>query len=217
MSLPFMSVEHLKTFNDQYVKDAMIGSNKKTENKSSVSSDAAFDPNKYDSFIVSADKLDDQILYGLVEVFDNKVSAMNGNTKAYVEMGSPTTYDKILSSLAVGYITEDGIPVAGCTLRDPTTSDYHGVIPSDHYEMLSGINLENRIEQEFFEVHPDYHDVGMASELRRLISTVVDKTYIVVPVVDEETINGLNSAGYKMVSKFVDDNDDQPSLLWIND
>lgn len=223
MALPFMSVEHLKHFNDSVVKQKVFGSpgNPPTTDRVAVGgsgpSVTAYDPNRFDSFIVSPDTLDDQVIAGLVELFDNKVSAMSDELKNYIDLGGPNTEDKLRDALAVGYITEDGIPVAGCTLRDPTTSDYHGNIPSDHYEMLSGVNLEGRVEQEFFEVHPDYHDIGLASELRRLVGTVADKTYIVVPVSDESTLIGLANGGYKKISEFIDDNDDHASQLWVND
>lgn len=223
MALPFMSVEHLKNFNDSVIKQKVFGSAgnppaQTSANKTeSAKTSQKYDPNQFDSFIVSPDTLDDQIIIGLVDLFDNKISAMNDELKKYIDLSGPNTEDKLREALAVGYITEDGIPVAGCTLRDPTTSDYHGNIPSDHYEMLSGVNLEDRVEQEFFEIHPDYHDMGLAYELRRLIGTVVDKTYIVVPVSDTSTLSGLANGGYKKVSEFVDDSDDGASQLWINE
>ena len=225
MKQPFMSVERLKNFNDEELKRVM-GATKPVNSQSEqpkaapkteqATPSAPYDPNVYDSFVVSPDKLDDQILYGLSDLFDGKVSAMDTDLLAKVEKVSPNTVDKIMSSVAVAYITEDGIPVAGCTLRDPTTIDFRGMIPADYYEMKTGVNLENRLEQEFFQIHPDHHDQGLAGELRNLISTVVDYTFIVVPSNDTSTIIGLANAGYKMASKFIADFDKTESQLWLN-
>lgn len=223
MKQPFMSVERLKTFNDEELKRVMGATNpvnsqapEKPKTEPETDQSVAYDPNVYDSFVVSPEKLDDQILYGLSDLFDGKVSAMDTDLLANVEKVSPNTVDKIMASVAVAYITEDGIPVAGCTLRDPTTVDFRGMIPADYYEMKTGVNLENRLEQEFFQIHPDYHDQGLASELRRMISTVVDYTFIVVPSNDTSTIIGLSKAGYKLVSKFIADFDKTESQLWVN-
>jgi hypothetical protein len=177
---------------------------------------SAYDPNKFDSFIVKPEKLDDQILFSLVDLFNNNVSSIDNDSTKIADLGGPNTQDKILSALAVGYITLDGIVVAGCVLQDPTILDYHGSIPSDHYEMLTGISLENRIEQEYFVIHPDYHDVGLATELRRLIKTVVENTFIVILDSDVDAMTGLQNAGYQLVSTFMDVDTDKYSQLWLS-
>ena len=124
--------------------------------------------------------------------------------------------DKINDAIAVAYITEDGIPVAASTLRDPTIQDYKGIIPGDYYELKSGVSLENRLQQEYFEIHPDFHDMGLAGELRRTLKTIVDDMFVIVPVTDTNTIAGLNTAGYKKMSEFKTDWEQVPVQLWIN-
>lgn len=175
-----------------------------------------YDPNEFDSFIVAPDKLDDQALFAIADLFDGKVSAENFNHIAVIDQKSPNTSDKITESLAVAYITKDGIPVAACTLRDPTQVNYDGIVSNDYYELKSGVSLENRLEQEFFEVHPDYHDQGLAMELRRLVSSVVDKTFTVINASDQAKAVGLEKAGFEPVAAFNVDWANEPVLLWIN-
>jgi len=209
MNPAFVTIHEVEKFNLDVVEKVI------TESENVVAP-IKFDPNKYDSFIVSSDDLDDQVLYGIVDLCDNAVSAMNPNTQKHVEENSPNTVDKINASLMVAYITLDGIPVAAAVLKDPTKENFTGIIPGDYYEMRTGISLEGRLEQDYFEVHPDYTKQGLASELRRLISTVVDDTYIVVSETDENTITGITNAGYKYVSHFKNEWDEFNSMLWIS-
>lgn len=219
MTAPYMTVEYLKTFNDSVIKDKILSKKQKPiqseiENtKKKKENEPLFDPNEYDSFIVAPDKLDDQLLYGLVDLIDNKISSYTNNNIQQSE-NSPNIVDIIMDSLAVAYITDEGIPIATCILIDPTKEDYRGQIPADYYEIKTGMPLTNRIKQEFFVVHPDYHDIGMAGELRRLISTIAPHTFTVVPSIDTPTNMGLSDAGYDMESTF-DDNGVE-SHLWIN-
>lgn len=175
-----------------------------------------YDPNEFDSFIVAPNKLDDQALFAIADLFDGKVSAENFNHTDVIDQKSPNTSDKITESLAIAYITKDGIPVAACTLRDPTQVNYDGIVSNDYYELKSGVSLENRLEQEFFEVHPDYHDQGLAMELRRLVSSVVDKTFTVIGAGDQSKSIGLEKAGFEPVAAFNVDWTNEPVLLWIN-
>lgn len=213
---PFMSVEQLKTFNDTAVKEAMGLKAPKPVVKDMTKQSVPYDPNKFDSFIVAPSTLDDQILYGIANLFDDKVSAMNTEFIGELNKVSPNTVDKIINAIAVAYITEEGIPVAACVIRDPSTTDYRGVIPADYIEMRTGIDLENRLEQEYFEIHPDYHGMGLAAELRRLTNTVVDATFIAVPASDTDTILGLSNAGYRMVSTYRNDGDIVDTQLWLS-
>lgn len=213
---PFMSVERLKNFNDTAVKESMGLKSQKPVTKDMTKQNVPYDPNKFDSFIVPPSTLDDQILYGISNLFDDKVSAMNTEFIGELNKVSPNTVDKIMSAIAVAYITEDGMPVAACVIRDPSATDYRGVIPADYIEMRTGIDLENRLEQEYFEIHPDYHGKGLAAELRRLINTVVDATFIAVPSNDTDTIIGLSNAGYKMVSTFRSEGDMVDTQLWLS-
>lgn len=213
---PFMSVEQLKNFNDTAVKQAMGLKQPKPPIKDMTKQGVQYDPNSFDSTIVPPANIDDQILYGIADLFDDKVSAVNTEFLGELQKVSPNTVDKIRNSIAVAYITDAGIPVAACVIRDPSTTDYRGVIPADYIEMRTGIDLENRLEQEFFEIHPDYHGKGLASELRRLINSVVDETFIAVPASDTDTIIGLTNAGYKMVSTFRNEGDVVDTQLWLS-
>ena len=205
----FVTLESLEKFNSSVKRNVLMEST--GDDKPVVQ----FDPNEFDSFIVAPEKLDDQALYSIADLFDGKVSSESFDYTPSIDQKSPNTIDKINDSVAVAYITKDGIPVAACTLRDPTEENYQGIISNDYYEMKSGVSLENRLEQEFFEVHPDFHDLGLAQELRSLVSTVVDATFTVIPSSSQDKATGLASGGFELASEFNVDWSDVPVQLWI--
>ena len=128
----------------------------------------------------------------------------------------PDTTDKILNSIAVVYILEDGIPVAVSTLLDPTKENYKGIIPSDYYEMKSGKSLQGRHQQEHFAVKPDKHNLGLAQELKRLLLESSPKTFVINQSPDTESSFGLAKNGYQVISKFNTEWETEPVQLWIN-
>jgi hypothetical protein len=208
MSTDYFAVNEFDKFNDN-IFDVV--------NKEEVEAPEApvpFNPNEFESEIVKAEDLDFQLQNLLVDLFDDNVSAYTQLPDDEVGKQRPDANDIINASLFVASITKDGIPIAGAVVSDPTKINYRGVVPSDHYEMMSGISLEGRLRQEYFSVHPDYHNKGMADELRRLITTMVDATFVIVPPTDEDTIIGLQSADYTLVSEFDDNGVDVQ--LWVD-
>jgi hypothetical protein len=78
------------------------------------------------------------------------------------------------------------------------------------------VNLENRIQQEFFTVADEYKSLGIAGELRRLLETIAPAMFVTVDISDKDTIIGLQRNGYKFVNQFDTDWESAPVQLWLN-
>lgn len=174
-----------------------------------------YDTNRFTSFTVEPNQIDENTLYQLADIFDKKTH-MNDEDLSVSQYTGPNTVDKILDAIAVIYIEENGVPVAAAILADPTKEDYNGIIPSDYYEMKSGTSVENRMEQEYFDVLPDKRGLGLATELRKQIDALAPNTFIIVPDNDTDTMNGLEVNGYTHVATFEIDGEVYPVQMWVN-
>lgn len=202
----FLTLGDLKSFNESVeynIKD------------NETHSHHPFDSTRFDSTLVNPSDLSDDILYQLADLVDKKLNLDTPEYDTNSHKG-PNTVDKILSSIAVAYVTEDGIPVGVATLVDPTVENYMGIIPLDFYSLKGSTNLENRIQQEFFTVADEYKKMGVAGELRRLVETVAPAMFVTVDIADKDTIDGLKTNGYVYVNQFNTDWDSIPVQLWIN-
>lgn len=174
----------------------------------------AFDSKKFQTFISKPTEVPQDVIYQLSDLFDGN-NHFEENEIEDKQIG-PLTSDKIIGSLAVAYILENNIPVAGATLLDPTKANYKGIIPGDYYALKSGVNLEDRVQQEFFAVAPDKHDLGLAQELKKILEEVAPKMYVIAIENDPDNIFGLKKNGYRFVARFQTDWEDAPVELWIN-
>jgi len=202
----FLTLGDLKSFNES------VEYNVKDESKKEVH---PFDSNRFESTIVNPADLPDDVLYQLSDLIDKKVNLDTPEVDTTSQKG-PNTVDKLLASIAVAYVTEDGIPVGVATLVDPTVENYMGITPLDFYSLKAATNLENRIQQEFFTVADEYKAMGIAGELRRLLETVAPAMFVTVDVADKDTIHGLKNNGYIYVNKFNTDWNNIPVQLWLN-
>ena len=174
-----------------------------------------FDNERLKSFVTSPGEVDENTLYQIADIFDKKTH-MNDEDLIVNQESGQNTVDRILDAVALIYIEENGIPVAASLLVDPTKENFKGIIPSDYYEMKSGVSIENRMKQEYFEVLPDKKKLGLASELRRQIQEISPYTFIVVPENDTDTTDGLSKNGYTKTSTFKVDGESVPVELWLN-
>jgi hypothetical protein len=173
-----------------------------------------FDPNVYDQFVVDPKNVDPAIIGQIADLFDGSLSGTIDN--AAPAQDGPTTTEKILNAVALIYLTKNGQIVGAATVSDPTQENYRGIVPADYYEMKIGQSLSGKLQQDFFAISPEFHDKGLAQELRKLIHTVADSTFVTVPVTDVDTIEGLAKAGYNKISTFETGWDTTPVTLWID-
>lgn len=202
----FLTLGDLKSFNegisDHIVNDA-------------VQERDSFDDNVYTSKITTPDKIDEAFGYQLADIIDKK-SQLDNEDITTTSLKSPNTIDLILASEQIAFIKNRGTPVAVATIKDPTVENYMGIVPSDFYALKSATNLDGRYQQEFFVVSDEYHNMGFAGELRRLLEKFYPKMFTVVSTDDTDAIQGLETNGYKFISEFETDWDLTPVQLWIN-
>lgn len=193
----FLTVGDLKSFNEK------------------VDTSHEFDDNRFESFLVKPSEIDDDFMFQLSDIIDKKAQLdQRDNTgKAFK---APNTVDRLLASEHIAYITENGVAVAVASLIDPTKENYKGIIPADFYSLKSATNLEGRLQQEFFTVVDEKKGLGLAKELRQLLESESPLMFITIPVTDKDTIAGVASNGYKLVSEFDTDWEIDPVQLWIN-
>jgi hypothetical protein len=174
-----------------------------------------YDQTKFNAYAALPENVPVDIINLLADLFDDYEHFDHGPDDNNKQIG-PNTVDKIMQSIAVAYITKDGIPVAGATLLDPTVQNYKGIIPKDYYELKSGISLNGRIMQEFFEVSPDAHNLGLAQELKSVLENIAPKMFVVVASNEKDTLVGLNKNRYMFVAEFDTEWENVPVQLWIN-
>jgi len=208
----FLSVNDLDTFNNK-INPLVDG--KSDEHTESEDVEVNYEPERYESSIVDPKNISEELLHQLADIVDKK-SYYNVNDFSDNSTKGPNTVDRILNAIAVAYVMKEGLPVAVATLLDPTVENYKGIIPSDYYELKSGTSMEDKIQQEFFAVKPEYHNRGLAQELKRLILKTAPSMFIINPISDKETSIGLFKNGYKLISRFDTEWEDEPIELWTN-
>ena len=202
----FLKFKELKEYNKAFERALM-----ESEETPSVQ----YDENRFTSFINAPELIDEDVLYLLADIIDKKT---NLDEKDYTtsDFKGPNTIDKLSDSIAIAYILEEGVPIAVATLIDPTVENYKGFIPSDYYELKSGIQLEDRVQQEFFVVKDEYNNLGLAGKLRELLETMSPNMFTVIDSRDEHSISGLSKNGYSFISEIKTDWDINPVQLWVN-
>jgi len=213
----FLSVDKMKKLNKKvnHLVDDQAQQPQPEPEAVTDNEDIPFSTDRYESYTVNPNEISEDLLHQLADIIDKK-SYYNENDFSDSSIKGPNTTDRILNSIAVAYVMEEGLPVAVATLLDPTVENYKGIIPSDYYELKSGRSMENKIQQEFFAVKPEYHNRGFAQELKRLLLETAPAMFIINPVSDKETSTGLFKNGYKLVARFDTEWESEPVELWIN-
>lgn len=207
----FLTVSDMDNFNDK-VKSVL---NKKTEDETETPEPITETSSNTESFVVNPAEIAEDLLYQLSDIIDSKTHFATDDIKENEQEG-PASKDKILNSIAVAYINVDNLPIAVALLQDPTIENYQGIIPGDYYELKSGKSLEQRIQQVFFAFKPDMYSSEVGKELKQKLESNSPNLFIVTPSTDETTNRYLIECGYRLVSNFTTEGEQEPVNLWIN-
>lgn len=173
------------------------------------------DPSRYKAYAKTPSDMDQETINMVVDLIDGKLDT-KPKPEWVVNEPAPATIDRVMNSDTIIYITDDDIPVGVVTLVDPTVKTYQGFVPTELYEMYSGVNLDGRIQQEFFAVADEYHDKGIGRELRAQIGNLGVRTFTVIDESDRDALEGMVRNGYEFVCAMPDDSSPSNSTLWID-
>ena len=202
MQHDFLSLSDLTTFIEAVNSDVTLNN--------------SYDTERFESHLVKPSELTEDVLYQLADLVDKKTQFTDPAVNKPDPELNIASVDRISNSLCVAYITEEGIPVAVATLVDPTIENYKGVIPKDLYSVKSAVNLENRLQQEYFVVAEEYKGLGLSGALRSLLEKVSPNMFVTVSVNDNDTLQGVAKNNYQKISQFDTDWDNAPVELWLN-
>lgn len=177
---------------------------------------ATLDPGRFKAYVKSPSDIDESVLRDIAAVIDGK-DDIHPPPDTYVPVATPSTLDRLLNAVTVIYITDNDFPVAAASLVDPTKEDWRRVVPIKYYTMLSGYNLDGRVQQEFFAVSDQYRNAGLGRELRAQIAALDTPTFIVADSTDRNCVEGLARAGYQFIAQLDDQTSDYPVQLWVDD
>ena len=208
MTKPFITLTQLKDFN-QKLSPFIESMDDLYE------PEVTTQPMRLESWIKKPSDLDDTTIQELSNIQDGDTTGTETQVGS-VETPGPTTADYIKDSIAVAYVTRDGIPIGFATLVDPTIENWKGIIPLDYYELHTGKNLDGRLMQQYFIVLPEYDGHGISEELRSQLGKVTQEVFTVVPSYDERTIKALNKNGYQFAGEFDTAWEPYPVQLWIS-
>lgn len=173
------------------------------------------DPSRFKAYAKSPTDIDEATLRDIAAVIDGK-NNLKPPSDNHIPVATPSTLDRLLNSVTVVYITDNDFPVAAANLIDPNKEDYRGVCPIKYYSLLSGYNLDGRVQQEFFAVSDEYRNAGVGKELRAQINALDIPTFILVDLTDKECIEGLARSGYQFIATLDDETSDIPVQLWVD-
>ena len=175
----------------------------------------SLDPERFKAYVKSPSGIEESTLRDIAAVIDGK-NDITPPQDSGIPVATPSTMDRLLNSVTIVYITDDDFPVAAATLVDPTKEDYRGVVPIKYYSLLSGYNLDGRVQQEFFSVAEEYRNHGLGKELRAQINALDTPTFIVVDTTDRDCIDGLARSGYQFIAQLDDETANYPVQLWVD-
>jgi len=176
----------------------------------------SLDPERFKAYVKSPSDIEEGTLRDIAAVIDGK-NDITPPPDSAIPVATPSTLDRLLNSVTIVYITDDDFPVAAASIVDPTKEDYRGVVPIKYYSLLSGYNLDGRVQQEFFAVAEEYRNHGLGEELRAQINALDTPTFIVVDTTDKDCIEGLAKSGYQFVAQLDDETSEYPVQLWVDD
>jgi hypothetical protein len=173
------------------------------------------DQSRFKAYAKSPADIEEATLRDIAAVIDGK-NDLKPPSDNHIPVATPSTLDRLLNSVTVVYITDNDFPVAAANLIDPTREDYRGVVPIKYYSLLSGYNLDGRVQQEFFAVAEEYRNHGLGEELRAQINALDTPTFIVVDTTDKDCIEGLAKSGYQFIAQVDDETAKYPVQLWVD-
>jgi len=211
----FLAINDLESFNDK-VKRIVL--NEPPEREEEVlpeeEIDTSFNPEKYESITINPSELTDELLHQLADIIDKKTTY---NTEDLINIDAiGNTTDTLLASLAVVYIAENTVPVAVASVSDPTLVNNKGVIPSDFFELKSGVQIENRLQMDSFTIIPEKMGQGLDTKLNQMVTAITPSIFYVNPNTEDITKNMLAKNGYKLASTFETEWEKIPQELWVN-
>lgn len=175
----------------------------------------SLDPERFKAYVKSPSDIEESTMRDIAAVIDGK-NDITPPADNHVPVATPSTMDRLLNSVTIVYITDNDFPVAAANLIDPTKEDYRGVVPIKYYSLLSGYNLDGRVQQEFFAVAEEYRNYGLGEELRAQINALDTPTFIVVDTTDKDCIEGLAKSGYQFIAQLDDETTEYPVQLWVD-
>ena len=175
----------------------------------------SLDPERFKAYVKSPSDIDEGTMRDIAAVIDGK-NDITPPADNHVPVATPSTMDRLLNSVTIVYITDNDFPVAAANLIDPTKEDSRGVVPIKYYSLLSGYNLDGRVQQEFFAVAEEYRNHGLGEELRAQINALDTPTFIVVDTTDKDCIEGLAKSGYQFIAQLDDETTEYPVQLWVD-
>ncbi len=175
----------------------------------------SLDPERFKAYVKSPSDIEEGTMRDIAAVIDGK-NDITPPADNHVPVATPSTMDRLLNSVTIVYITDNDFPVAAANLIDPTKEDYRGVVPIKYYSLLSGYNLDGRVQQEFFAVAEEYRNHGLGEELRAQINALDTPTFIVVDTTDKDCIEGLAKSGYQFIAQLDDETTEYPVQLWVD-
>lgn len=175
----------------------------------------SLDPERFKAYVKSPSDIEESTMRDIAAVIDGK-NDITPPADNHVPVATPSTMDRLLNSVTIVYITDNDFPVAAANLIDPTKEDYRGVVPIKYYSLLSGYNLDGRVQQEFFAVAEEYRNHGLGEELRAQINSLDTPAFIVVDTTDKDCIEGLAKSGYQFIAQLDDETSEYPVQLWVD-
>lgn len=172
------------------------------------------DPTKYSAFVKNPNDITEDVIYQLGDIISGRMNVRADSHKP----GLPTTpdvVDRLLNSVTIVYIEEEGVPVGVASLVDPTQKNYMGFKPLDLYSLHSGVNLDGRVLMEFFAVPDEYINTGIGEEILAQIDATETKVFTVTDADDESANELLTKYGFKQVSTMDIDSNEVPVVLWL--
>ena len=172
------------------------------------------DPTKYSAFVKNPSDITEDVIYQLGDIISGRMNVRADSHKP----GLPTTpdvVDRLLNSVTIVYIEEEGVPVGVASLVDPTQKNYMGFKPLDLYSLHSGVNLDGRVLMEFFAVPDEYINTGIGEELIAQIDATDTKVFTVTDTDDESANELLTKYGFKQVATMDIDSNEVPVVLWL--
>lgn len=173
------------------------------------------DPSRFQAYVKSPSDIDEKTLKDIAAVIDGKRN-IEPPADGCVPVATPSTLDRLLNSVAIVYITDKEWPIAAANIVDPTKEDFRGIAPLRYYSLLSGYNLDGRVQQEFFAVSDQYKGQGVNEELRAQLNALDMPTFIVADSTDKECIENLAKSGYQFIAQLDDKTSKIPVQLWVD-
>lgn len=172
------------------------------------------DPAKYSAFVKNPSDITEDVLYQLSDIISGRMDVHDDTQKPGIP-STPDVVDRLLNSVTIVYIEEEGVPVGVASLVDPTQKNYMGFKPIDLYSLHSGVNLEGRVLMEFFAVPDEYLDKGIAEEILAQIDDTDTEVFTVTDADDSSATNMLTRFGFKPVANMDINSNEGPVTLWL--